>query len=95
VGVVRGFEREAGNGLDMAAALTPKYEQFRSAWNCGMSRASFMSSSQCAGSSKDISILLGQPVEEFDERFFASELGGGLGLKVSAREYIPSGCGRR
>jgi hypothetical protein len=43
-----------------------------------------MGSSQCAGSSEDISILLGQPVEEFDERFFAGELGGGLGLKVSA-----------
>ena len=44
---------------------------------------------------KDISILLGQPVEEFDERFFASELGGGLGLKVSARDYDSSGFGRR
>ena len=32
-----------------------------------------MGSSQCAGSSKDISIFLGQPVEEFDERFFAGD----------------------
>jgi hypothetical protein len=71
----------------MATALTPKYEQFRKRLELRNEPSQFHGLIAMRG------IIRGhfdppRPTgEEFDERFFAGELGGGLGLKVSARDY--------